>query len=291
MSCDSVSSDSSVLEIEPDVPKIGQLEFGVEYDRYLFLINRFEKKLNWSVTCEPSNNNYPKKASALWNFYCSRMKCKGLTKLKCFHDKVPNQKNTWKWLSHFRSGKTSVISCYQWLSYFALENFPNFRSLDLCREVSELIISVIQAKDLETNPVTNTVDSYVKLWVSPSSEGKRQTKVSAHTKKKQQEYSKCTCKCNCTISFAEILIFKSLENKTFIHVSVVYCLGLIIPLRLLNFFQEHKNCLPGQIFEMKYGLKKPNVQQKQLTCDCRAVLILLQTYIDLYRKGKWSYIF
>ena len=44
MSCDSISSDSSVLEIEPDVPKIGQLEFGVEYDRYLFLFNRFEKK-------------------------------------------------------------------------------------------------------------------------------------------------------------------------------------------------------------------------------------------------------
>ena len=70
-----------------------------------------------------------------------------------------------------------IISC--------VGEFPSFRSLGICREVSELIISVIQAKDLETNPVTNTVDSYVKLWVSPSSEGKRQTKVSAHTFKEK----------------------------------------------------------------------------------------------------------
>ena len=35
MSCDSVSSDSSILEIEPEMPKIGQLEFGLEYDRFV----------------------------------------------------------------------------------------------------------------------------------------------------------------------------------------------------------------------------------------------------------------
>lgn len=34
-SCDSVASDSSVLEMQPDMPKIGQLEFALEYDRYV----------------------------------------------------------------------------------------------------------------------------------------------------------------------------------------------------------------------------------------------------------------
>ena len=34
-SCDSVASDSSVLEMQPDMPKIGQLEFALEYDRYI----------------------------------------------------------------------------------------------------------------------------------------------------------------------------------------------------------------------------------------------------------------
>lgn len=33
-SCESVASDSSVLEMQPDMPKIGQLEFALEYDRY-----------------------------------------------------------------------------------------------------------------------------------------------------------------------------------------------------------------------------------------------------------------
>ncbi|XP_046338642.1 synaptotagmin-12-like [Haliotis rufescens] len=32
-SCESVASDSSVLEMQPDMPKIGQLEFALEYDR------------------------------------------------------------------------------------------------------------------------------------------------------------------------------------------------------------------------------------------------------------------
>ena len=32
-SCDSVASDSSVLDMQPDMPKIGQVEFALEYDR------------------------------------------------------------------------------------------------------------------------------------------------------------------------------------------------------------------------------------------------------------------
>ncbi|BFZ09570.1 hypothetical protein BsWGS_12609 [Bradybaena similaris] len=32
-SCDSVASDSSVLDMQPDMPKIGQIEFALEYDR------------------------------------------------------------------------------------------------------------------------------------------------------------------------------------------------------------------------------------------------------------------
>lgn len=35
-SCESVASDSSVLEMQPDMPKIGQLEFALEYDRYQY---------------------------------------------------------------------------------------------------------------------------------------------------------------------------------------------------------------------------------------------------------------
>lgn len=45
------------------------------------------------------------------------------------------------------------------------------------REVSELIVSVIQAKDLEVNEVTGTVDSYVKVNLAPDSEAKKITKV------------------------------------------------------------------------------------------------------------------
>lgn len=81
MSCESVASDSSVMDYELDAPKIGQLEFGLEYDR----------------------------------------------------------------------------------------------------EVSELIISVIRARDLEPNEVTRSLDSYVKLWLSPSREGKVVTKVQKDT--------------------------------------------------------------------------------------------------------------
>ena len=36
-SCDSVASDSSVLEMQPDMPKIGQMEFALEYDRWEIL--------------------------------------------------------------------------------------------------------------------------------------------------------------------------------------------------------------------------------------------------------------
>lgn len=80
-SCESIASDTSIMDVEPDAPSIGQLEFGLEYDR----------------------------------------------------------------------------------------------------EVSELIVSVIQAKDLEVNEVTGTVDSYVKVNLAPDSEAKKITKVQRET--------------------------------------------------------------------------------------------------------------
>ena len=49
------------------------------------------------------------------------------------------------------------------------------------REVSELVVSVIQGRDLETNEVTGTLDSYVKVWISPHKQGKVQTKVITNT--------------------------------------------------------------------------------------------------------------
>ena len=45
------------------------------------------------------------------------------------------------------------------------------------REVGELVVSVIQARDLEESDVTGTLDSYVKLWITPSRLPKAQTKV------------------------------------------------------------------------------------------------------------------
>lgn len=45
-------------------------------------------------------------------------------------------------------------------------------------ETNQLIVSVIQAKDLEKNDVTATIDSFIKLWLSPDTDNKRQqTKV------------------------------------------------------------------------------------------------------------------
>ena len=35
MSLDSVASESSVQDLQLDTPKIGQLEFGLEYDRWV----------------------------------------------------------------------------------------------------------------------------------------------------------------------------------------------------------------------------------------------------------------
>ena len=40
MSCDSVASDSSIMDIEPDMPRIGQLEFALEYDRCVTIVIR-----------------------------------------------------------------------------------------------------------------------------------------------------------------------------------------------------------------------------------------------------------
>ncbi|XP_062611435.1 LOW QUALITY PROTEIN: synaptotagmin-12-like [Saccostrea cucullata] len=80
-SCDSVASDSSVLEMKPDMPKIGQLEFALEYDR----------------------------------------------------------------------------------------------------EVSELIISIIQARDLTPNQYSGTLDTYIRGVFTPKSDAKFQTKVQKGT--------------------------------------------------------------------------------------------------------------
>ena len=51
-------------------------------------------------------------------------------------------------------------------------------SIILCfREVSELVVSVIQARDLEASEVTGSLDSYVKVSLTPHRDGKVQTKV------------------------------------------------------------------------------------------------------------------
>lgn len=44
-------------------------------------------------------------------------------------------------------------------------------------EVAELVVSVIQGKDLEVNEVTGTVDTYVKVCLTPHPDGRFQTKV------------------------------------------------------------------------------------------------------------------
>ncbi|XP_013416638.1 synaptotagmin-12 [Lingula anatina] len=53
--------------------------------------------------------------------------------------------------------------------------------LEFDREVSELIVSVIQARDLEVNEVTGTVDTYVKVNLAPDSDSKKVTKVQRET--------------------------------------------------------------------------------------------------------------
>ncbi|KAK0064417.1 synaptotagmin-12 [Biomphalaria pfeifferi] len=80
-SCDSVASDSSVLDMQPDMPKIGQLEFALEYDK----------------------------------------------------------------------------------------------------EVSELIVSIFQCRDLSPNPYTGTLDTFVKGILMPGSDDKFQTKTVKNT--------------------------------------------------------------------------------------------------------------
>ena len=47
------------------------------------------------------------------------------------------------------------------------------------RDAQELVVIIIQARDLEPNQVTGTLDSYVKVWLCPSEQGEMQTKVSA----------------------------------------------------------------------------------------------------------------
>ena len=48
---------------------------------------------------------------------------------------------------------TTMITTYSTYLYF--------------REVGELVVSIIQARGLEPDQVTGTLDSYVKLWLTP----------------------------------------------------------------------------------------------------------------------------
>ncbi|XP_064629390.1 synaptotagmin-12-like [Lineus longissimus] len=80
-SCESLASDTSVMELQPDIPAIGQIEVGLEYDK----------------------------------------------------------------------------------------------------EVSELVVGVIQARDLPANEYSGTLDSYVKVYLQPNTEGKGQTKIQKKT--------------------------------------------------------------------------------------------------------------
>ena len=41
----------------------------------------------------------------------------------------------------------------------------------------ELVVSVIQARGLEPNRVSGTLDSYVKVWITPHQSGRFQTRV------------------------------------------------------------------------------------------------------------------
>ena len=45
------------------------------------------------------------------------------------------------------------------------------------REVSELVISIIQARDLTPNQYTGTLDTYIRGTINPDTDNKIQTKV------------------------------------------------------------------------------------------------------------------
>ena len=57
------------------------------------------------------------------------------------------------------------------------ERVTNLPADNFFREVSEFIVSVIQARDLEASEVTGSLDSYVKVTLTPHRDGKVQTKV------------------------------------------------------------------------------------------------------------------
>ena len=49
--------------------------------------------------------------------------------------------------------------------------------LDCCREVSELVVSIFQCRDLPPNPYSGTLDTFIKGILIPNSDDKFQTKV------------------------------------------------------------------------------------------------------------------
>lgn len=72
-----------------------------------------------------------------------------------------------------------MIRLIDWLIYLCIYLFISWWGWWFCcSELSDLVVNVIQAKDLERNPVTGSQDSYVKLWVAPHHDDRKyQTKV------------------------------------------------------------------------------------------------------------------
>lgn len=70
----------------------------------------------------------------------------------------------------------------QWyLIFFRLHRIANAGNNVLFsyyfREVSELVVSIIQARDLTANQYTGTLDTYIRGIILPDSDSKFQTKV------------------------------------------------------------------------------------------------------------------
>ena len=62
----------------------------------------------------------------------------------------------------------------------ALQNdsiFLSFLNYSTFREVSELVVSIIQARDLTANQYSGSLDTYIRGILLPDSESRFQTKV------------------------------------------------------------------------------------------------------------------
>ena len=62
----------------------------------------------------------------------------------------------------------------------ALQNdsiFLSFLNFSTFREVSELVVSIIQARDLTANQYSGSLDTYIRGILLPDSESRFQTKV------------------------------------------------------------------------------------------------------------------